>query len=48
LRRHGWAALPGGHVPLAIWARQRVFAKQIGVDLRPPGSRKKFAVIAVK
>jgi len=48
LRRHGWAALPGGHVPLAIWARQRVFAKQMGVGLRLPGSWKKFAVITVK
>jgi hypothetical protein len=35
-------------VALGIWARRRVFEKQIGVDLRQPGSWKKFAVIAVK
>jgi len=48
LRRHGWAALPGQHVALGIWARRRVFAKQIGVELHPRGSWKKFAVITVK
>ena len=48
MRRHGWAALPGQRVALGIWARRRVFEKEIGVDLRPRGSWKKFAVIPVK
>jgi hypothetical protein len=48
LRRHRCAALPGGHVPLGIWVRQRAFTKQVAIGLRRRGSRKEFAVIAVK